>query len=755
MFGTLARVMYRRRWYVVGFWFIVLVLAITQAAQVGKVLGPGEFVQKGSDSDKARVVLSQQFHQDDQKTTLVVLQNSHATIRDASFRNAAHTTESKIWADRGLHVQSIDNPLVSNNRQLISKDGHAVALAVSSSLKESKIEDQIDHLRSLVKTPGFNAYVTGTAAINHDDTVQSLKDLKTADSITIPILIIILLLVFGSLVAASLPLVLALFSVVLSLAMVYFFGHFLTTSVYVENVVMFLGLGISIDYSLFIVYRFREELRAANGDREAAVVRTMETTGRAIFFSGVTVAIGLASLMLSGLSFMVTMGLGGILVPVSALLVAMTLLPALLGIVGPKVNRFRVIPSRFLGTGESGMWHRLAGAIMARPILSGGAVLAILLALTFPLTQMTQSYGSFKNAPKVESVRGFIYMRDHFATTPDPARVVVQHTGGGTLLSAREIAGMRALETQLRHNSEAAKVIGPAEFLSSSAKPSGAALKQLSGRYLSSDLQSGLITVIPKHEAGTKKSDDLVRGLRSTASGLTAGALKGDRIYVGGAAADSFDFDTVLLGRFPIIIAVVLVLTYGILFFAFRSVFLPLKAVLLNLLSVGATYGLLELVFQRGIGSGILGFTPEDGVAPWVPVFLFAFLFGISMDYEVFLLSRMRERWLQTGDNRASVAFGLSRTGRLITSAAAIMIVAFSGILIGHEIGLKEFGFGLVASIALDATLIRLILVPSIMELMGDRNWWVPSFLHGFAERGAAFSEELADFEKPEQALAS
>jgi RND superfamily putative drug exporter len=210
-------------------------------------------------------------------------------------------------------------------------------------------------------------------------------------------------------------------------------------------------------------------------------------------------------------------------------------------------------------------------------------------------------------------------------------------------------------------------------------------------------------------------------------------ALPGTHAYVGGSEAGYVDWDNVVLGRFPFVVGAILLLTYGFLFFAFRSVFLPLKAVLLNLLSVTAAYGLMVLVFQGGVGSSILGFTPEDGVATWVPVFLFAFLFGLSMDYEVLLLSRIREAYLETGRNRESVAFGLEKTGRLITSAALIMVVAFSSFLLGHQVQFKEFGFGLMVSIGVDASLIRIILVPAIMEVMGDWNWWVPGPLRAWA----------------------
>lgn len=752
MFGTFARLMHRRRWYVVGIWFAIFIIAGALASQVGTVLGPGDFVLKGSDSALARVVLNQHFHQDDQSVILVVLSDKGATLHDASFRDAVHATAARIRADRALGVQYLDDPTVSNNRQLISTDGHAVTILVSSGLTESSIEGQIDHLRTVVQTPGFSTYVTGTPALNHDYSVQSEKDIQRGDSITLPILVVILLVVFGSLVAAGLPLLLAVLSTVLSMALVYVIGHFVDTSIYVENVVMFLSIGISIDYALFIVYRFREELRATGGDVESAVVRTMETTGRAVFFSGVTVAIGLSSLMLTGISFMQSMGLGGILVPLCALSVAMTLLPAVLGILGPRVNRLRVVPRRFLATGEGGTWSRLAHAIMARPVIAGSAVLIVMLALAFPLTQMNQASGGLKNAPKMESISGFIYMRDHFPSTPEPSQVVIQHDGKGTLLDGREIAGLRALEAAIRQNPQVAQVVGPADFIPLDGKVSDAATKLAIGRYLTPDLRYALITVTPKYEAGTTKNSDMIRSLRGTIAAFAKGALRSDTIHVGGAGADDLDFNDALFSHFPLIIALILVLTYGFLFFAFRSVFLPLKAVLLNLLSVCASFGLLVLVFQHGVGASVLGFRPEDGVASWVPVMLFAFLFGLSMDYEVFLLSRMRERWMQTGHNRESVSYGLEKTGRLITSAAAIMVVAFAGMLLGNSVELKEFGFGLVASIALDATLIRLVLVPSIMELVGDWNWWTPGFLRGFARR-ASFSEEAYGEEEPEPAL--
>jgi RND superfamily putative drug exporter len=415
-----------------------------------------------------------------------------------------------------------------------------------------------------VKSPGFKSYVTGAPALGHDYAVSSQTDIARGDMITIPILIVVLLLVFGSLVAAGVPLMLAGVSIPVSLAGVYVFAHFISTSIYATNVIEGLGLGIAIDYSLFIVYRYREELRIAGGDRERAIVRTMETTGRAAFFSGITVAIGLSALLLSGVVFMQSLGLAGILVPVSALLTAMTLLPAVLSVLGGKVNAGRVLPTRLMTPGDRGPWHRLAMGIMKRPLLAGGIALVLIVLAAISATQINYSYGGLKNAPKsLQSVQGYIFMQSHFPAVPDPILVLVESTNGTSL-----------------------------------------------------------------------------------AGQVSRSRLTATRMYVGGSEAGYLDWDNVVLGRFPFVIGIVLLLTYGFLFLAFRSVFLPLKAVLLNLVSVAAAYGLMVLVFQGGVGSSVLGFSPEDGIATWVPVFLFAFLFGLSMDYEVLLLSRIREAWL-------------------------------------------------------------------------------------------------------------
>jgi uncharacterized membrane protein YdfJ with MMPL/SSD domain len=729
--------MYRRRWAVIGVWSVVFVAALVGASQVGSVLGPGDFTQTGTDSARAASILSTKFHQSDDRVTLVVVENPRLTVHDAAYRTVVAGIVRRIRVDSGLQTKAIDNPLLSGNRQAISLDGHGVALTVVSGLKEEYLEGQIDPLRALVATPGYVTHVTGTAAVNHDSNVQSKKDLATGEEISVPILLLILLVVFGTLIAAGLPLLLAGVSIVLSLAVVYIFGHVVNTSVYVTNVVTVLGLGIGIDYSLFIMYRFREELERTGNDVERAIVRTMETTGRSVVFAGLTVATGLATLVLTGISFMQSMGLGGMLVPFTSLLVALTLLPAVLSVIGPGVNRLRVVPRSYLRTGERGFWHRLALGIMRRPLLSGGAVVIVLLAVTLPVLNLQIANGSLKNEPQSQdSIAGLRVMQAHFPSAPNPTELVISMPAGA-LSKPGPIAAMLSLESSIRRDSEVADVTGLPDILKA-----GVTNPAVTGQYLSADHTTGIIDVTARDDFGTAQVSAMVHRMRQIAATSSLVTHFGATVNVGGAAAEFTDFDDTLYSKFPWIVAVVLALTYAFLFYAFRSVFLPLKAVVLNLLSVGAAYGMLELVFQRGVGAGLMHFTPESGVAGWVPIFLFAFLFGLSMDYEVFLLSRMRERWLTVRDNRDAVAFGLEKTGRLITSAALIMMIAFGAFIVGSQVQLKELGFGLLAAVALDASLIRIVLVPSIMQLMGDRNWWIPAFLQRFAPHDGGFSEQ-------------
>lgn len=748
MIGRLAHLMYRRRWQVLGAWLVVVLVASVFAAQASSLLGAPDYGVPGSESQRTGAILDGTFHQNGQKTTIVILTSPTRTVSDPAFVSAVGKLAARLRADQRLQLDGVDNPLVSHNQQSISRDRHSVALTISTRLDENGMERQVDHLREVSRVPGFTTRLTGYSVLSQEQNTATTEDLSRAEMITLPILLVVLVLVFGALVSAGIPFLIAIVSIALCMAFIWFGAHLTSMTVYVLDVVTFIGLGIAIDYSLFIVYRFREELAAGN-DVETAVVNSMDTTGRAIFFSGLAVAVGLSSLLLTGLPFMQAMGIGGMLIPLSTLAVTLTLLPALLGVLGEKVNRFRVMPARWLRPSNGGAWRSLAGFIMRRPWVTGGAVLVVMVLLAIPAGRLSLSQGTLKqNSGSSPGVQALDYLHAHFAVGSDPFTIVVQ--GNSSLVKKSTLAGIASLERSIRHDPEVTQVYGLADFMGTN---TSGTLPAAATRFLSKDRKTALIVAVPGDDSTTAKNMAGLRRIRDLAKAAEEGPLRGQKVLVGGSSAWYVDFDDVITNRLPLIALVVLGLTYAFLFFAFRTVFLPLKAVALNVLSVAAAFGMLQLVFQQGFGVSLLGSGRADGVPTWVLLFLFAFLFGLSMDYEVLLLSRVREGWLGTGNNEEAVSEGLQRTGRLISSAALIMAIAFSGFMLGTALWMKEMGFGLTVSILVDATLIRIVLVPSIMEIMGRWNWWVPQRLAAWSRRGGIEREGRESEPQPEPVL--
>jgi len=470
------------------------------------------------------------------------------------------------------------------------------------------------------------------------------------------------------------------------------------------------------------VFRFREEL-ARTDDTDAALATTMATAGRATIFSGTTVAIGLALLVLMPLPFMRSMGVGGLLVPVVSIAASATLLPALLSLMGRGVNRFRVVPARWLArraaAEETGAWHRLATAIMRRPVVFFVGAASVMLALALPAIGLRVTGGDNRGTPlTTEATRGLHVLETTLgAGALAPHQIVIDtHTAGGAS-DPRVQAAERNLVAALRRDPAIQPPTIAAPALLPPAQARQANLLDRDGRVLQ-------VRAAGRTDSGTQAAMDLVKRIRERyvpAAGFPSGA----DVLVTGAPAFGVDFVAKAYGAFPWLVLAVLVVSYLVLLRAFRSVVLPAKAVVMNLLSVGATYGVLVLVFQHGWGEG-LGLSQTPQIDGWIPIFLFALLFGLSMDYEVFLLSRMREEWDRRGDNEQAVAYGLEHTGRIITAAAVIMIAAFAGFVAGSFPALREFGLGLSAAILLDATVVRAILVPATMKLLGRWNWYLP-----------------------------
>jgi RND superfamily putative drug exporter len=484
----------------------------------------------------------------------------------------------------------------------------------------------------------------------------------------------------------------------------------MTLSTYLTNMVTLIGLGIAIDYSLLMVYRYREERRSGKS-KEDAVATTMETAGRAVVFSGTAVAIGLALMLLMPLPFMRGFGLAGLLIPLVSVLAAITLLPALLYWLEDRLDRVRLIPQRIIERredGERSFWARLARSIMRRPVLFAGGTAALLVALALPILSLQLGPGSNQGIPQhLESVKGLNVLTAGVGEGAlAPTDIVIDTGRPGGASDAAVIAAKERLASQLRGDSEIADVVA-----------NGPQVVDESGRYLH-------VQAIGKHEYGVPEAQEFVERLRDVII-PAAEFPAGTEVLAGGAPPFGVDFLDLTYGAFPWLVIGVLLLTYVLLVRAFRSLLLPLKAIVLNLLSIGAAYGLLVLAFKYGWGEPF-GLTQFDQIEGWIPVFLFAMLFGLSMDYEVFLVSRMREEWDATRSNETAVAHGLAKTGRLVTAAGLIMFAAFMGFVAGSIVGLQQFGLGLAAAILIDVTIIRALLVPSAMKIFGRWNWWLP-----------------------------
>jgi len=693
-----TRVVIRYRWVVVAAWLLVLLGGGFASTRLAALLS-NTFTMPGTDSERARTILKEHYGDRSDGAFTVVFHVPDS--RDPKLRlRLQRQLEQAARAVPSGHAR----PLVPGGDRILYGD-------IVSTLDLATAKGYTDDiLQRLPHGGGVRSYVTGQAAIQHDLDPIFNEDLRKGEfAIAIPIALLVLLAVFGLSWAVTIPLLFAACTIEATLGLVFAIAHHVTMATYVTNLVQLIGLGIAIDYSLLIVYRFREELEQG-GSQEDAVVRTMLTAGRAVVFSGATVAIGLALLLFMPSPFMRSMGIGGFLIPLVSILGAVTLQPALLSIYGRRGTR-RVRVWRLGEEGERrGFWERLAAAIMRRPLVFLAVGALALLCAASPALALKLTPGSAQGIPQYpQAVHGFALLRDAVgAGALSPTQVIVDSGHAGGALTPGVQRSIVRLAGGLRRDPEVVFV---------RYRP-GRPFVDESGRYAQ-------VVVAGKHEYGEGPAQDFVHRLRGTLI-PAAGWPDGVEVLAGGGPPQGVDFIERSYAVFPWLVLGVLVLTYLLLLRAFRSLLLPLKAVLLNLLSVGAAYGLLVIVFKWGVGNDLLGLYQFEQIEAWIPIFLFAMLFGLSMDYEVFLVSRMREAWDETHDNGRAVGLGLERTGRIVTAAAIVMVAAFSGFVAGRVVGLQEFGLGLAVAILVDATIVRALLVPSLMALFGRWNWWLP-----------------------------
>ncbi len=554
-------------------------------------------------------------------------------------------------------------------------------------------------------------YVTGEPAIQHDVVPILASDLRRGEIIAVPVALILLIVVLGFSAAVITPLIIAACTSMAALAIVYVVAHEMLIALYVPNLVLFIGLGLAVDYSLLIVHRFKEELGANNRGVDDAIVRTMSTAGRTVLFSGLAVAIGLSVMLVIPVPFVRSLGIAGCLVPLIAIVLTLTLQPTLLSLLGRR--GIHGLSLRRFGTArdlEHGLWSRIAQIITRRPVAVVAGSTAALLAAVIPIAWLQLTPGSITAIPQdTGSARGLALLSDRAgAGAITPLEVVFDAGAPGRARTPAVSAATLRLARELVKDPEVYIVeIG--------SKPP----------YIDTSGQYGHIVVIGRHDFGDIASRQLVSDLRLRFV-PDAHFPSSTRVLVGGAPAEGVDFLARVYGVFPWIILIVLVLSYLVMLRAFRSLLLPLMAIFLDSISIAATYGLLVVIFRFGVGADVLGLDRVSQIEGWVPVFLFAVLFGLSMDYEFFLVRRMREAWDRGFDAAGAVIEGLARTGRIVSVAALIMVGALSGLVAGRVVDLQELGVGLALGVLIDATVVRGLLLPGLMTLLGPWSWWLP-----------------------------
>jgi len=785
MFNRLALAAVRHRYWILACWLVAVLAALPFAPRASEVLAPGGFSSPDMESQRAVDALQSGLHTSF-TSVLVLFSSPTLSADDPRFQAEASAAVAHLagWSAIERIVPYQFNPTQ------VSRDRHAAYTAVFLRSDPDSAPKVLPALRArLAQPPDLTMTVGGGPVFYADIQSVSEADLRRAELLAFPFALTALVLVFRSVVAAGLPAAVGGCSVVVSLALLFLVGSVARVSVFALNITTLFGLGLGVDYSLFMVSRFREELVRGRTVPEA-VAATMDTAGRAVFFSGLAVSIGLAGLLLFPLNMLRSVGLGGMLTVVMAILAAVTLLPALLAVLGERVNALPVrlpaivIPtrgSRANGRGRqageggrraraaggrgrprpyqplpaptspystvaggnvaggnvadqgAGFWHRLALGVMRHPIATLVPVLALLLLLGLPYLSVRLAAPDASILPaSVKSRAAYDLLVTRFDAAQTTPIVIAVRTPGSPLAQSN----LEALDRYVRSLAADPRVASVQSIVSLDPRLTLAQYELLYSNpgniadpYIAQSLSSlvgeriTMVEVISKYGMLDPRSEALVEAIRNTPLQGGFSAL------VDGGTAGIIDYVNTLYGALPVAMLLIFAVTYVVLMLLFRSLVLPLKAILMNLLSILACYGALVFIFQEGHLSALLHFTPLGFVEATGPILIFCTLFGLSMDYEVFLLSRIREAYEQTRDNTTSVAIGMERSGRIITSAAAIVIVVSSAFSSADLIIIKALAVGMALAVLLDATLVRGLLVPATMRLLGDLNWYWPAWL--------------------------
>ncbi|MDQ1671061.1 MAG: trehalose monomycolate/heme transporter [Actinomycetota bacterium] len=720
MFDRLGHVTYRRRRWVLALAGAFLVFGGVWGTGVFGALISSGFDTPGSESATALARVEDTVGRD-AADIVVLYRDGGRTVEDPQFRDAvqAHLADlpSHLVAGTATYWSAAAGPAGQEQAQaLVSQDRtRTYAVIHLAGADEDALMAAYDALEPRLRQApgGLSVQLGGNEAIASDITTQVGEDIARAEALSMPIVLVLLVVVFGGLTAASLPLAIGGLAILGSFTMLRLLTLGTDVSVFSINIVTMLGLGLAIDYALFVVSRFREEL-GRGATTEDALVRTMATAGRTVAFSGLTVAISLASLLLFPQVFLRSMGFGGMAAVLVAMVGALTVLPALLAVLGHRVNSLRVpLPRRTTSrraqssTDGQGAWSRLAHSVMRRPVVYVAVIVPVLLLAGAPFLRV--EFGGV----------------DHRALPAGTESRVVSET----LLSDFPSGGTTTIDPVVTFADGTVDSATNQAALDSYVDRVGA-LPGVTGVQVGAEQDgTALLSVHHDYEGISSEARDLVGEIRAVP------APHGAEVLVGGRAAELRDLLSSLGGTLPWMGLFVLGVTFALLFLAFGSVVLPLKAVVMNVLSLSASFGALVWIFQDGHLAGLLGFTSTGFVEATQPILMLAMAFGLSMDYEVFLLSRVHEQWDRTGDNTAAVAGGLQRTGKIITSAALLLVVVIGAFATSGIVFIKMIGVGMIIAILVDATIVRALLVPATMRLLGRRNWWAPRPLARFWAR--------------------
>jgi RND superfamily putative drug exporter len=695
-------------WRTVAAWIGAIVVAMVLVATLlGDGLTSEGHVTNNPASLRAYDLLDARFPNEDDYDELVVVRSAKLTVEEPAFRERAEKLAADIRATGG--VEALQSYFATQDRRLISGDGHATLLVLTMT---DPGEDHIEDVMSVVKQAdgqgGFETAITGNFTGDHDLGEVSERDLQNGElRLGLPAALIVLVIVFGALVAAALPLMLALVSIAVALGLTSLVAAQWELSLFVTNMLTGMGLALGIDYALFVVSRFREE-RAAGREKTDAIAAAGATANRAVLFSGSAFVLAMTGLLLVQSTVMRSLALGAILVGITSVCAALTLLPAVLQLLGDRVNALRVpILGRQIDrpTNESRFWGGIVRRVISRPALSLIVGIVVLLVCASPVFGLNIGAAGISTLPDdLPSKQGFVALEDSFRgiASAEPATVVVD----GAIASPQVQGGIARLQERLAMDPR----FGPPSL---QVNPAG-------------DLAALSLPLV-----GDPLGDQAVAAVRQLRSDYVPAAFEdtGATVLVTGTTAENVDYFDVMSRWLPLVFVFVLGLSFVLLTVAFRSIVVAGTAIGLNLLSVSAAYGLLVLVFEDGVGAGFFGFQQVDVIEAWVPLFLFAVLFGLSMDYQVFLLSRIRERYTQTGNTTDAIVFGIGSTARIITGAALIIVAVFAGFAAGDLVMFQQMGFGIAVALLIDATLVRGVLVPAAMQLLGVWNWYLPSWL--------------------------